>query len=148
MIVMLDTGPLGRVSNPRASEYNLACYTWVKSLLVQGIPVFIPEICDYEVRRELLRADKQAGIARLDVLKQTLHYLPLTTEVMLHAAQLWAMARQGGYPTADAQALDGDVILAAQASALKAIVATENVGHLSRFVDARRWDTITVSDIE
>lgn len=148
MIVMLDTGPLGRASNPRASEYNLACYNWVKGLLVHGIPVFIPEICDYEVRRELLRAGKLQGIARLDVLKHTLHYLPLTTEVMLHAAQLWAMARQGGYPTADAQALDGDVILAAQASALNAIVATDNVGHLSRFVDARNWDTITVSAIE
>ena len=41
-------------------------------------------------------------------------------------------------------ALDGDVILAAQAVLAKteddvAIVATENVGHLSRFVTAYVW---------
>lgn len=42
MIVVLDTGPLGRVSNPRASDLNLACHQWLQSLLRQDIPVFIP----------------------------------------------------------------------------------------------------------
>ena len=47
-----------------------------------------------------------------------------------------------GKPTADSKALDGDVILAAQAKleeikGHKVIIATTNVGHLSLFVDAR-----------
>lgn len=46
------------------------------------------QIADYEVRRELLRANKARGLERLDLLKQTLEYLPLST-AMLRAAQLW-----------------------------------------------------------
>lgn len=145
MIVVLDTGPLGRISNPRASALNLTCHEWLQSLLRRDIPVFIPEIADYEVRRELLRARKLPGLARLDLLKDTLEYLPLTTPIMLRAAELWAQARQQGNPTADPQALDGDVILAAQALTLHGTVATDNVGHLARFVDARRWQDITVT---
>lgn len=52
-------------------------------------------------------------------------------------------------PTADPHALDGDCILAAQASILggdgdMVTVATTNVGHLGRFpgVHARRWEEI------
>jgi predicted nucleic acid-binding protein len=98
----------------------------------------------YEVRRELIRAGKAAGIQRLDQLKSQIPYRPLTTEVMLLAAQLWADARQRGRPTAEPNALDGDVILAAQAilEANEVVIATTNVGHLSQFVDAREWRSI------
>jgi predicted nucleic acid-binding protein len=104
--------------------------------------IFIPEISDYELRRELIRAGLQSGIGRLDSLKRELRYLPLTTATMLRAAQLWAAARNRGRPTADSKELDGDVILAAQAERVRAIVATDNVSHLSRFIEARRWEDI------
>lgn len=64
------------------------------------------------------------------------------------AAQLWAGARRRGRPTADAAALDADVILAAQAQLLAeelrqpVIVVTTNARHLAQFVDARRWQEI------
>lgn len=144
MIVVLDAGPLGRISNPRASALNAACYQWMESLLRQAVPLFVPEIADYEVRRELLRAGKLPGLARLDLLKRTLRYLPITTPIMLKSAELWAQARQHGHPTADPQALDCDVILAAQALSLNAVVATDNVGHLGRFVEARIWQDVSV----
>ncbi|NES23439.1 MAG: type II toxin-antitoxin system VapC family toxin [Symploca sp. SIO3E6] len=80
-------------------------------------------------------------------LKATITYCPITTEVMLKAAELWAEARNRGKPTADPNALDGDVILAAQAKLLtdrgnEVIIATTNVSHLSQFVDAREWRLI------
>ena len=142
MIVLLDAGPLGMISNPNASITNSACYQWMESLVLNGDEVLVPEIADYEVRRELLRARKTHGLARLDILKNSLGYLPLTTSVMLKAAELWAQARNSGLPTADPKALDCDVILAAQALEKDGIVATENVGHLARFVDARDWRDI------
>ena len=64
---------------------------------------------------------------------------------MLRAAELWADARRRGKPTADPKELDADVILAAQAIEAGAIVATENVGHLSRYVTARHWSAIVAS---
>lgn len=142
---MLDSGPLGIVTNPKAaSPLSQEGKVWLQSLPLKGYIVMLPEIADYEVRRELIRVGKTAGIRRLDQLKSQIPYCPLTTEVMLLAAQLWADARNRGKPTADRNALDGDVILAAQAigevnAGNEVVIATTNVGHLSQFVDAREW---------
>jgi predicted nucleic acid-binding protein len=105
--------------------------------------VILPEIADYEVRRELLLAGLSRSLQRLDGLKQVLTYQPVTTPVMLRAAELWAMARRSGQPTTDRHALDGDVILAAQVEEAGGIVATDNARHLARFVDAREWSDIS-----
>jgi predicted nucleic acid-binding protein len=130
------------ISNPNSSAVNRLCFDWLKATMARGVRVCVPEIADYEIRRELIRANKIAGLARLDLIKDTLDYLPITTSIMLQAAELWAVARKKGHPTADPKALDCDVILAAQAIQVNAIVATENVGHLSRFVTAKPWREI------
>ncbi|WP_293149008.1 MULTISPECIES: nucleic acid-binding protein [unclassified Microcoleus] len=147
MIVLLDSGPLGTLTNPKGSAVTVECRMWVRSLLLKGYRVILPEIADYEVRRELLRANKLAGVRRLDDWKERLEYLPITTPMILKAAELWATSRQAGMPTADSKELDGDVILAAQAilageGGETVVIATTNVGHLSRFVDARQWKDI------
>jgi hypothetical protein len=100
------------------------------------------------VRRELIRAGRRGGLDRLDNLARKAGFLPVTTAVWRRAAELWAQARNEGHATADDSALDCDVILAAQAllvaeDGFEVIVATRNVGHLGRFVDAREWETIT-----
>ena len=147
-IILLDSGPLGMVTTPKAkSLVYYECRLWFNSLEPKGYRVMLPEIADYEVRRELLRAGKIAGIQRLNQLKAVVCYLPITTEVMLKAAEFWAQARQRGKPTADSKSLDGDVILAAQAALIaeegnEVIVATTNVAHLSQFIDAREWQLI------
>jgi hypothetical protein len=87
------------------------------------------------------------GIARLDHLATVTAFLPITTEAMRLAADLWAQARNNGWATADPKALDGDVIVAAQALTLiprpaNLLVATENVTHLSRYVPAQDWHQI------
>ncbi|MFL6212569.1 MAG: PIN domain-containing protein [Blastocatellia bacterium] len=139
--ILLDAGPLGRIAHPRP---NQEIAIWLGRLLSDGVPIVIPEITDYEVRRSLLLAGLIPSVQRLNALKEALIYLPLQTEVMLKAAELWAEARKSGQPTADLKALDGDVILAAQALSVGGIVATENVGHLSRFVEAAHWKDITI----
>jgi predicted nucleic acid-binding protein len=137
--IILDAGPLGRIAHPRPNQ-DIAL--WLQQVLIAGVEVIIPEIADYEVRRNLLLTGLNKSIERLDLLKGSLVYLPLNTRIILRAAELWAEARKSGYPTADPKELDGDVILAAQALEAGAVVATENIGHLSRFVEAKHWRDI------
>ena len=79
--------------------------------------MIIPAIVYYELKRELLRANKTFSVARLEAFASTTPgpYLPLSDEALQLAAGLWAKARQQGRPTADVKDLDIDVILAAQA---------------------------------
>lgn len=140
--IILDATPLSLLCQRSAAKGVPEIRAWLAARIAAGAIIYVAEIADYEVRRELLRAGKIASIRRLDVLCADLHYLPLTTEIMRRAAELWAEARNTGRPTAPPEALDGDVILAAQAESVGAIVATENVGHLARFVTARSWRDI------
>lgn len=141
--IALDSGPLGELAHPRR---NTQITAWIDTMLAAGVTIYLPEIIDYEVRRGLLAANMTRSVRRLDQLKTVLTYLPLTTDVMLEAAMLWAQARQHGQSVADPKELDGDVILAAQARQVGAIVATENVGHLAVFVQARSWRAITLGN--
>ena len=84
------------ITNPKSSSENEACKNWLAGLVYKGVAVVIPEIADYEVRRELLRAGKDRGLGRLDALKAMLGYAPITTAVMLRAAEFWATARRMG----------------------------------------------------
>ena len=146
--IVLDAGPLGLVSNPGYSEQNHACAQWLQAHLSAGARVIIPEITDYEIRRELLRAGKTRGIAKLDTLAKVLEYLPISTAAMRRAADLWALARQRGQQAASDAALDADMILAAQADTLavaNTIIATTNVGHLAAFTTADVWQNIVVT---
>src|SRR5208282_2998959 len=83
----------GVFTNPRGRPKSDQCRQWVKDLAAAGFRVFVPEIADYEVRRKLIHIQAIAGIRRLDQVKATLDYAPITTDVMLRAAELWAAAR-------------------------------------------------------
>lgn len=146
-LIFLDSGPLGLLTSPLGSPDGDRCRRWAKELSFAGALLFVPEVADYEVRRKLLHIGATAGLRRLDHVKATLYYSALTTPIMLRAAELWAEARRAGLPTAGPKSLDADCIVAAQA--LDAVghgdvatVATDNVGHLARFLDARPWHTI------
>lgn len=152
-IIVIDSGPLGMISNPKATPENQAAGEWLEHHLSQNVIVALPGIADYEVRRELLLHGRKRGLSQLDSLKEVLDFIPFTREIMLLAARLWADARRRGQPTAELAALDGDVILAAQAILapeicdtgpnVEVIVATTNPRHLSQFVNAKMWQKIT-----
>lgn len=147
-LVLLDTGVLGFATNPK-SMVSDAVLVWIKRLLREGHKPLVPEIADYELRRELVRISSSNALRTLDRLGATLGYLPLDTETMRRAAELWAQSRAKGRPLADEHALDGDVILCAQAELLAhanprhdVIIATTNVGHLRTFATADEWKNI------
>jgi predicted nucleic acid-binding protein len=148
--VFLDSGPLGLVTKrPGKSKEVDDCLQWITDLVYAGCRVVVSEVSDFEVRRELIRAGQSAGIARLDAFNTARadRYLPITTQAMRLAAELWAKTRNMGVPTADARALDADVILAAQALSaglphVEIVVASVNVRHISRIVPSEEWRNI------
>lgn len=137
--IVLDTGPLGKVSHP---QKNRAAAEWFRHMLESNVEILIPEIADYELRRNYILEGLAKSIKRLDQLVDTLGYCPIDTATMRRAAQFWADSRSRGTPTGDPKELDGDSILAAQAEQVGATVATDNVGHLSQFVKTKKWSEI------
>jgi predicted nucleic acid-binding protein len=146
-ILLLDSGPLGLITQPQRSHEVIAITDWLKDCLTAGARVVVPAIVYYEIKRELLRARKTVGVARLDAFVKAVpdRYVPLTDDALRLAADLWARSRQAGRPTADATALDIDVLLAAQALRMGGtpIIATTNQKHLSQFISALHWRDIS-----
>ena len=145
--IVLGSFPLGALSHPNPSGEAADITKWAVRCSKAGHKLYIPEVIDYELRRELIRARKLTGIAKLNSLQTALRYLPITTGAMRLAAHLWAQARSGGYSTGDPKKIDIDVILAAQAltSGLPnadIVIATSNIAHLARFVAADEWRNI------
>lgn len=148
-LVILDAGPTWLAGKARGRPDADACHAWIGRLKADGAEFAVPEIARYEVRRELFRAGSVGGLRRLDHLHPGMTFLPITSEIMDIASELWAHVRRAGLPTAHDEGLDGDAILAATAIVAglavdEAIIATTNVWHLARFpgVVAADWWTI------
>ena len=145
--ILLDSYPLGLLSTPVRSNATVPVANWTADCVEAGHEIYIPEVIDYELRRELLRAKKNSSITTLDSLRTYFNFLPINSAAMMLAAELWATSRQSGFSTGDPKKLDVDVILAAQALTLgvsrsELVIATSNVSHLSRFVSAKEWHNI------
>lgn len=149
-LVVLDTGPLSMLVHVRITPERERCLRWLQGLLAQGVEVRVAEISDYELRRELRQIQSIQSIQKLDHLGATLGYIPITTEAMRQAAIMWAALRSRGQTTTSREALDGDVILAAQAmleaqndaTLTEVVVATTNVRHLAWLIQADEWQNI------
>ena len=152
-VIVLDTSPLFLASGPRGKGEVQRCLAWIKAFQWAGALIIVPEIADFEFRRELLRAlpeKARAGGRRLDLLIGDLIYSPITRPAMRRAAEYSRHVRKAGQPTADDRSLDADCIVAAQAVQACGpddvmTIATAKVRHLSRLpgIDARPWESIT-----
>lgn len=147
-IIVLDSGPLGEACRRRDSPDVERLRYWLAWTRANGAIVAIPEIADYEVRRGLILAGLSEGVRRLDELRDELGFhIPISTDSMRKAAELWGDARRRGTATDDDREIDADVILAAQALRFyglsdEMVVATCNERHLSRYLDAHPWRDI------
>jgi predicted nucleic acid-binding protein len=147
--ILLDATPLGLASRRRGIPTVDRCHAWLAQMGRSGPRIVVPEITDFEIRRELERLGNVPGLRRLDALAQIFLYTEITTPVMRKAAEFWADVRRRGLPTTGDQALDADAILAAQADLIGGpgdvvTVATANVSHLPRFpgMHAQGWTKI------
>jgi predicted nucleic acid-binding protein len=143
MLIFLDTTLLWLLVHPRGGPEAKALRLALLDRQRAGDQLAIAEICDYEARRELMRKAAIRQIQNLDELIGANTYVPLDTGTMREAASIWAQLRRGGTPTAAKEALDGDVILAAQAIRQGShLVATENLRHLGRICNAVEWQKL------
>ena len=145
-LILLDSGPVGLACAPSKSPDVRRCRAWLDDLEAGRVEVLVPGIVDYEVRRELNRIGSRRGLDVLDHLSVRFRYLPISRRALDRAAELWALVRRAGRPTADPHALDADCILAGQADTVGgpgdiAIIATRNLRHLTLFpkIDAQDW---------
>ena len=53
--VVLDAGPLGLASKRPGKPDVKHCKAWISALDYAGVRIVVPDIADYEVRRELIR---------------------------------------------------------------------------------------------
>lgn len=149
MIVFLDSGVLHTlISNSKVKEV-INCQDWFYYLLSRSALVVTSAICNYEVKRELIRRKNVKEINNLVQLRNLIDFLPVDEATLELAAELWAEARNKGLPTADNLSLDADVIICAQYQILAntypgryVVIATTNVNHLSRFTEAKEWQDI------
>lgn len=85
MIVFLDSGVLGKLSNPNKQGEAAECEEWLFNLLSKSVYVLTSDICDHEVRRSIILESQKKpnvnSIASLDELKDIVTFLPLTSEV-------------------------------------------------------------------
>lgn len=146
--LLFDSGTLGLVTRPARSDEVRRALLWVSDVEAAGDHIYVSEVADYEVRRELVRCRNNAGLRRLDTFVGAWEerLLPVDRAIWLLAAKNWATLRQQGMPTADDRRLDADVLIAAQAALLveahpdrSVIVVTDNVRHFSRLVTASVW---------
>jgi len=140
--LLLDTGVLGQICHPRKHAEVRA---WFRRAMREHTAL-VSELADYELRRELLRLGAATSLTRLDELSRELPYAPITTVTWRRAAALWALARSTGNVTAPPEALDGDVLVAAQALEEGAVIVTTNSKHFQALsVTAMEWQAVPLA---
>jgi predicted nucleic acid-binding protein len=145
--LFIDSNILGQLVQPVA-EKNRPVVTLMERLFHDvRYQICFPEIVDYELRRKLLHLAHHPHQARkwarealkdLDQLVSR-NYIPITTETMRLAAELWAQTRISGRPRGSEEKLDIDVILAAQAQQAGGQIITTNEKHFRDIAEVFDW---------
>ena len=107
-------------------------------VLQQGEQVYL-SVVYYEVKRGLLHLGATKQLQQLDVgFKNVLHWAPVSDATWDRASYLWAECRRRGKPHDD----DGDLLIAAQAHLLGAVVVTRNTRDFTDFqVSVENWES-------
>lgn len=143
MNLVIDTNILSKLCYPKPDANKPVIEKFKEISLSGNYKIFIPEICVYELKRGLLlnkykaKEPGEKALNRLENLITNIEIVKLESADLNIAAQLWADSRAKGLSTAGDEALDADVILAAQAIKMNAAVVTENVKHLARYTSAK-----------
>ncbi|MEM7761177.1 MAG: hypothetical protein AAF298_24060 [Cyanobacteria bacterium P01_A01_bin.40] len=134
-VIILDSKPLGEICNPINQDKIKPLIEFLRTI---KISLRVAKITDYELRRELTLQGLTKGIRNLNKFKQRQEIIPIDSESLFLATELWAKLRRDGQPTADSKNIDCDVIMVAQALKLQKqfeqiIILTIDIKDLIRF---------------
>ena len=106
--------------------------------LERGEQVYLSAVVYYEVKRGLLHLGAARQLRQLDEdLRNVLQWAPVSDAAWDRAAYLWAECRRQGKPHDD----DGDLLIAAQAHLLEAVVVTRNTRDFIDFqISTENWE--------
>ncbi len=109
-----------------------------RTALERGEPVYLSAVVYYEVKRGLLHVGATNQLRQLDEnFKDVLPWVTVPDAAWDRAAHLWADCRRQGRPHDD----DGDLLIAAQAIALGAVVVTRNTRDFADLhVTVENWE--------
>jgi len=118
MSYLLDTNVVRQLLRRKAGIVDR-----YRGALGRGEAVYLSVVVYYEVKRGLLHVGASRQLRQLDEdFKRVLPWATVSDGIWDRAAQLWADSRRQGRPHDD----DGDLLLAAQAEALGAVLVTRN----------------------
>ena len=63
-IILLDTGVLGKICNPKIDNNTKKILDFIKEK--ENLDLIIPEICDYELRRNIILENLDKSIRKLN----------------------------------------------------------------------------------
>jgi tRNA(fMet)-specific endonuclease VapC len=118
--VLLDTDILSEVFKQRDAVVTQHAAAYIQAHRQFTVSAF----SRFEVRRGYLSKQATKQLALFDVFCGHCQVLPITDSIFDRASQLWAYARQHGYPCGDA-----DVVIAATALEHGISLATGNLRH-------------------
>jgi tRNA(fMet)-specific endonuclease VapC len=90
--------------------------------------MILSPVVEFEVRRGLSHLKLTNTEKQFDVAMTRFKYSPFVRDTWLRAAELWAHTRRSGRVVSDA-----DILIAAQAIELEAVLVTDNEKHFEVF---------------
>jgi len=145
---LIDTNIITNLLRPNKNTEYLELSNWFEKFSQQDeIRIYLPEVCYYEALRGREHITlKHPGYNVLDGLEElgaSLDYLPMTTEMWVQAAKLWAERKFNGQSTG--KGIDGDTLLGAQAIIARGTVITYNTRHFQDPVLSSTWQDLSNS---
>lgn len=153
MIILIDTGIVGLLTQPNSTNESTQILDWMYNSLAKSVRVLASDICDYEIRRGLIKARLDGrcsdGIEKLDQLREVIEFLPITNRALAHACVYWADAAKKSQLNAPKHDINFDLILCGTWKVLTEdypgqdiVIATKNLRDFLRFANADLWQNI------